>query len=96
MSIRNLEALFEPGSIAVVGASDGPASAGGVMVRNLLRGGFTGALMPVNPKGGSVVGIASVREVAALPSAPDLAVICTPAAIVPGIVEFTEIQVLAP
>ena len=36
MSIRHLDALFRPGSVAVIGASDRPHSAGGVLIRNLL------------------------------------------------------------
>ena len=43
--------------------------------------------MPVNPKRGSVAGVAVYRDVAALPIAPDLAVICTPASTVPDLVE---------
>ena len=87
MSIRHLDALFRPGSVAVIGASDRPRSAGGVLIRNLLRGGFTGKVMPVNPKRGSVAGVSVYRDVAALPIAPDLAVICTPASTVPDLVE---------
>ena len=86
MSIRHLDALFRPGSVAVVGASDRPRSAGSVMVRNLLQGGFGGTVMPVNPQRRSVAGIAACRKVADLPVAPDLAVICTPAPTVPDLV----------
>ncbi len=86
MSIRYLDALFRPGSVAVIGASDRPHSAGGVMVRNLLQGGFTGTVTPVNPKRKSVAGIAACRSIAELGSAPDLAVICTPAPSVPDLV----------
>ena len=86
MSIRHLDALFRPSSVAVIGASDRPHSAGGVLIRNLLRGGFTGEVMPVNPKRGSVAGVAVYRDVAALPIVPDLAAICTPAPTVPDLV----------
>ena len=87
MTIRNLDALFRPGSVAVIGASNRPHSAGGVLIRNLLQGGFTGEVMPVNPKRGSVAGVAAHPHVAALPIAPDLAVICTPAPTVPDLVK---------
>ena len=87
VSIRHLDALFRPGSVAVIGASDRPNSAGGVMVRNLLQGGFTGAVIPVNPKRSSVAGIATCPNVADLPIAPDLAVICTPASTVADLVK---------
>jgi acyl-CoA synthetase (NDP forming) len=42
MSIRNLEYLFKPRSIALIGASDKPASVGGVLTRNLTKAGFDG------------------------------------------------------
>ena len=48
MSIRNLEALFQPRSIAVIGASDRPGSVGSVVLRNLKSGGFYGVIWPVN------------------------------------------------
>ena len=87
MSIRNLNALFQPSSIAVIGASNRPLSVGGTVMRNLLAGGFQGAIMPVNPKHEAVAGVLAYPDVASLPTAPDLAVICTPAASVPGLVE---------
>ena len=49
MSVRNLEALFQPRSIALVGASDRPNSVGAVVLRNLKAGGFKGPLWAVNP-----------------------------------------------
>jgi acetyltransferase len=87
MTIRHLDALFRPCSVAVIGASDRPHSAGGGLIRNLLRGGFTGKVIPVNPKRSSAAGLEACRHVAALPLAPDLAVICTPASTVPDLVE---------
>jgi len=81
MSIRNLDALFAPASVAVFGASERFASVGGTVWRNL-HGSFTGRLYPVNPKHAELDGVKAFRNVAALPEAPDLAVICTPAATV--------------
>ncbi len=86
MSIRNLDSLFTPASIAVFGASTRPASVGGTAWRNLRRGGFTGPLYAVNPKHTELDGVAVFAGVADLPQAPDLAVICTPAATVPGLI----------
>jgi acetyltransferase len=83
MSIRNLEFLFKPRSIAVIGASTRSKRAGGVLMRNLLGGGFQGPIMPVNPKHDAVSGVLTYPDVAALPRTPDLAVICTPPAAVP-------------
>ena len=86
MSVRNLEAMFRPASIAVIGASDREGSVGAVVLRNLKRGGFKGALWPVNTRHESVDGGAAWRDVPSLPRAPQLAVICTPAATVPGLI----------
>ncbi len=53
---------------------------------NLLRGGFQGAVMPVNPKHEAVAGVLAYPDVESLPKAPDLAVICTPPPVVPDMV----------
>ena len=50
MGIANLQKLFAPDSIAVIGASERPGSIGAALINNLLDGGFTGRLLPVNPK----------------------------------------------
>lgn len=85
MSIRHLDTLFAPASVAVFGASERAASVGGTVWRNL-SGAFQGRLYAVNPKHASVGGAKAWRDVASLPEAPDLAVICTPAATVPGLI----------
>ena len=86
MSVRNLEYLFKPSAVAVIGASDRPHSVGAVVMRNLLAGGFTGPVMPVNPKHLAVAGVMAYPTVKALPETPGLAVICTPPASVPGLI----------
>lgn len=86
MSIRNLEALFQPRSVAVIGASDRPGSVGAVVLRNVLQGGFAGPVWPVNRRHARVGGLTAYRDVDALPDVPELAVICTPAPSVPGLV----------
>jgi acetyltransferase len=78
MSVRNLDRLLAPRSIAVIGASNRAASVGGVLMQNLVRGGFAGPILPVNPHERSVAGILAHKTVADLPLAPDLAVIATP------------------
>ena len=85
MSIRHLDALFAPASVAVFGATLRPASVGGTVWRNLCAG-FSGRLYPVNPKHADLSGVATFASVTALPEAPDLAVICTPAATVPDLI----------
>jgi len=86
VSIRNLDKIFQPHRVAVVGASDSPTSVGYTVLRNLVGSGFRGVVYPVNPKRESVQGIQAYKDIAGLPRPPDLAVICTPAGTVPGIV----------
>jgi acetyltransferase len=86
MSVRNLRRLFAPKSVALVGASERPGSVGATVWRNLLDGGFKGSLYPVNPKYATLGGVQVWADVADLPQAPELAIICTPPASVPGIV----------
>ncbi len=86
LSIRHLDALFRPASVAVIGASDRSGSVGALVMRNLQRGGFAGSVWPVNPRHATVAGLPCHPSVRALPRTPELAVICTPAATVPGLV----------
>ncbi|MEI8393880.1 MAG: bifunctional acetate--CoA ligase family protein/GNAT family N-acetyltransferase [Rhodospirillaceae bacterium] len=78
MTIHDLERLFQPRSIAVIGATANPGRAGAMVMRNLSRGGFDGPIMPVNPGRTHVAGILCYPDVASLPLVPDLAVICSP------------------
>jgi len=70
-----LEALFQPRSIAVIGASEKP-TVGRRMVASLDRIGFTGRIYPVNPGYPTVLGRACYASMAELPEAPDVAVFC--------------------
>ncbi len=82
MSIRNLDRLLEPKSIAVIGASERAGSVGATVWRNLRAGNFAGTLYPINPKYRSLDGETVYARPADLPQAPDLAVLCTPPATV--------------
>ena len=86
MSIRNLDPMFDPQSVAVIGASDRPGSVGATVWRNLREGGFAGARWAVNPRRDTVGGERAFAKVSVLPAAPDLAVVCTPPASVPGVI----------
>ena len=86
MSLRNLDKLFKPTSVAVIGASNRPKSVGNLVMRNLLDGGFSGPIMPVNPNHQAVTGVLSYPDIPSLPVTPDMAVICTPAPTVPGLI----------
>lgn len=86
MTIRNLDYLFKPRSVAVIGASNRDGSLGAVLTRNVLQGGLDGPVMPVNPKYPHVQSAVAFADIASLPVAPDLAVIATPAPTVPGLI----------
>jgi acetyltransferase len=87
MSIRNLDALLTPASVAVVGATNRAGSVGATVWRNLRHGGFVGSLYAVNPHLSELDGLTVQASVADLPVAPDLAVICTPPDTVAGLVD---------
>jgi acetyltransferase len=87
MSIRHLDSLFDPASVAVIGASERPGSVGTTVWRNIREGGFAGRLMAVNPKHATLGGEPAFANVAALPQTPELAVICTPPATVPKLID---------
>jgi acetyltransferase len=86
MTIRNLDALFTPKAIALIGASNQPGSIGDVLARNLFGAGFHGPIMPVNPHAQAVHSTLNYPTVADLPVDPDLAVIATPPQAVPGLI----------
>ncbi len=87
MSIRHLDALFSPASVAVIGATPRAGSVGATVWRNLRQGGFKGPRYAVNPNHRYIDGERCWPDVASLPEAPELAVICTPPATVAGLVE---------
>jgi len=87
MGIRKLSSIFRPQRIALIGVPANPNSVGGVTLRNLVGGGFGGVVYPVNPKYEAVMGIPCFPNVKSLPRTPDLAVITTPANVVPQIVQ---------
>src|SRR6516225_3610531 len=86
MSVRNLDKLFNPGSVALIGASPRPGSVGTVIARNLRRAGFGGEVMLVSPRHLTIDGLTVHPNIASLPRTPDLAVIATPAETVPSLI----------
>ncbi|MGI9057171.1 MAG: bifunctional acetate--CoA ligase family protein/GNAT family N-acetyltransferase [Ktedonobacteraceae bacterium] len=81
-----LNAIFEPKSIAVVGATEKAGSVGRTILWNLISNPFGGTVFPINAKRASVLGIKAYPSLSALPQQVDLAVIVTPASTVPGII----------
>ena len=86
MTVRNLDALFKPRSIALIGASRRQGSMGSVVAKKLFNAGFDGPIMPVNPKHQAIEGVLCYPDIESLPVTPDLAVVCTPPHTVPEIV----------
>ena len=86
MTIRNLDAVFRPASVAVIGASEQPGTVGRVLTENLLRD-FRGPVFLVNPKHRQLFDMNVFRDVQSLPHAPDLAVIATPPKTVPRLID---------
>ena len=86
MTIRNLDKLLAPKSVALIGASPEPASVGAIVTANLAAGGFAGSIWLVNPHHSTINGAPCYPTIAALPGVPDLGVIATPPAAVPGLI----------
>lgn len=72
---HDLKPFFAPQSVAVVGAGERPTSSGGAVLQNLRISGFGGEIIPVNPKGGTMFGIAARKSLAELNRPAELAVI---------------------
>ena len=85
MGPSQLELLFNPGSIAVFGASDSGVSVGSRVFSNLLAGGFAGPVIPINPKHRQVGGKTCYPTIDEVEEDIDLAIIATPARTVPEI-----------
>jgi len=85
-NVHKLEHIFNPQRIALIGVTANPKSVGGKVLSNLVGGGFRGVVYPVNPNYEAVLGIQCYPDIRQLPKKADLAVICTPAADVPGLV----------
>ncbi|MFH0917352.1 MAG: acetate--CoA ligase family protein [bacterium] len=85
--ISRLDALVAPRCVAVVGASSDTDKWGGMLVANLVLGGFPGTIYPVNPKGGTILGLRVHASVADLPETPDLVIVAVHASLVNAVVE---------
>jgi acyl-CoA synthetase (NDP forming) len=83
----NLEPVFYPRSVAVVGASASFGKWGQMVFSNIVAGRYPGRIFPVNPKEQDIYGIAAFKRIQDVPEPVDLAVICTPAGTVPEILE---------
>jgi acetyltransferase len=85
--MENLDSMFKPKSIAIVGASRDPHSIGFSVVKNLIDSKYGGKIFPVNPKADEILDLKCYHSVLEIPEEIDLAVITVPAAITPNVVE---------
>lgn len=79
----NVDVLFNPSSVAIIGASRDPGKIGHVLLRNFIEGGFRGKIYPVNPKSEEILGLKCYPSVGKIKEKVDLAVISIPAKLVP-------------
>lgn len=86
MTTRNLDKLFTPKSVVLIGASKRAGSVGDVLLRNLTTSGFEGEVMAINPHAETFGEVKCYPDVASLPEAPDLAVIATPPNSIPDLI----------
>ncbi len=83
----SLDCFFVPRSIAVIGASRNPQKLGYVMLDNLTRARFAGALYPVNPHAEAVLGLPAYTAVDEIPGPVDLAILTVPTPAVAGVID---------
>ena len=81
----NLKILFNPHTVAVIGASENPDKLGSHVMRSLTSGGFRGTIVPVNPGAKSIMGLRAFSSLEEFPGEIDLAIVVLPAKLVPGI-----------
>ncbi|MFX1368820.1 MAG: acetate--CoA ligase alpha subunit [Promethearchaeota archaeon] len=84
---KGIDVLFNPHSIAVVGASATKGKLGNDVLRNLIESGFKGRIYPVNPGGGEILGLRVFKSISKIPGDVDVAVIVIPAKYVLPVVE---------
>jgi acetyltransferase len=89
---RSLSPIFAPQSIAVIGATETVNSVGRTILENLLKGNLPGKIFPINPKRDTVLGVQAYPSITATPETPDLAIVITPPATVPGIIKDCGIK----
>ncbi len=87
MVTLNLEKIFDPETIAVIGANDEEDSVGYALMKNITENRYEGKIYPVNPHKTEILGIRTYQNIGQLPETVDLAIIATPAKTVPDMVE---------
>ena len=85
--VASLRHVFQPGSVAVVGASRRMGTVGRAILHNIVTAGYQGPIYAVNPHAAHMEAVRCVASVSALPEPVDLAVIAVPAAAVPAVAD---------
>jgi len=85
--INQLDAIFKPKSVAVIGASPSPGKLGYDVVYNLIHAGFAGPIYLINPKADQILGRTAYKQIGDISPSPDLAVVIIPAKAVPGAID---------
>ena len=78
-----MDAIFNPGSVAVIGASDNPGKLGSHVMRSLIEGNYPGKIYPVNPGKDEILGLNAYPSLLHIPEGIDLSIIVLPAEAVP-------------
>lgn len=86
-TVTELDSLFKPKSIAIIGASQKELSIGNVIIKNLVHYGYTGAIYPINPKMSEIRGIKAYTSIFEVEGNIDLAHVIVPAPAVPQVIE---------
>jgi acetyltransferase len=84
---QNLKFVFDPRSVAVIGASSREGTVGNAVFQNILFGRYTGVVYPVNPKSRSILGVKTYASVRDIPDFVDLAVVVVPSKVVADVIE---------
>ena len=87
MGTLNLEKIFDPKNVAIVGASDAEGSVGYAIVKNFNQSGYVGKVFYVNIRKPEILGVKTYKSVDEIPEPVDLAIIATPAKTVPDVME---------
>lgn len=85
--IDNMDALFKPRSVAVIGASEKPTKLGFHVMKSLTKGGFPGTITPVNPTSREIMGLKAVASISDIPDEVDLAIVVLPSRMVPAVLK---------
>lgn len=85
--MNSLDRMFHARSVAVVGASRDPNKDGYLILNSIVRGGFKGAIYPINPQAGEILGLRAYPSLTEAPKPIDLVVVVVPARFVPGILQ---------